>query len=117
MADQKNIYKILNSDDWAMAQVNGVSRTALDEGDGYVHLSTRAQVGETLQLHYAGAEEVRLLEYDLSVLEGMGNLRWEPSRGGDLFPHLYGSLQIDGAARTWTLLLSEDGIPQLPKDL
>lgn len=113
----KNVYKILSQSDWALAKAEGESHTALDEGDGYVHLSTRAQVGQTLGLHYKGAAHVRLLEYDLSVLETMGEMRWEPSRGGQLFPHLYGNLAIAKANRIWVLSLDPDSVPALPEDL
>ncbi|MEO1476269.1 MAG: DUF952 domain-containing protein [Pseudomonadota bacterium] len=112
MAENTLVYKILSAEDWARAEAEGVSRTALDEGDGYVHLSTREQVGETLALHYAGAIDVRLLEFSLSKL---GDVRWEPSRGGQLFPHLYGALNISDAEWVAKLDLGEDGVPQLPE--
>ena len=109
------VYKILSAEDWATAQQLGYTKTALDEGDGYVHLSTRAQVGETLALHYPGQANVRLLEY---VIEEMGGpVRWEESRGGDKFPHLYSTLRLDAATRDWELTLGEDGVPQLPDDI
>jgi len=112
-----HVYKILSPADWVIAQEKGVSATALDEGDGYVHLSTRAQVGQTLALHYKGVERVQLLAYKVSDLEAMGELRWEPSRGGDLFPHLYGDLQIAKAEQVWVLSLDSSGVPILPEGL
>lgn len=111
------VYKILSEADWGAAETGGVSKTALDENDGYVHLSTRAQVAQTLELHYKGADQVRLLEFKLEKLAGMGHVRWEPSRGGALFPHLYGKLQINAAERLWVLNLDSEEIPQLPGDL
>lgn len=111
------VYKILSAPDWAVAEAEGAPRTALDEGDGYVHLSTRAQVGETLALHYKGAADVRLLEYDTRDLGTQGELKWEASRGGDMFPHLYGKLPIAAAKRIWTLLTGAEGVPQLPEGL
>lgn len=115
MLQRTRVYKILSANDWATATQLGYTQTALDEGDGYVHLSTRDQVSETLQLHYAGEEQVRLLEY---VVEEMsGPVRWEESRGGQLFPHLYSTLRIDAAKRVWTLSLSPDGSPALPPDI
>ena len=51
MLQRTRVYKILNAADWQVAEERGVTRTALDEGDGYVHLSTRTQVAETLALH------------------------------------------------------------------
>ena len=109
------VYKILSAADWAMAQSLGYTKTALDEGDGYVHLSTLTQVGETLALHYKGQSGVQLLEY---VVEHFGGIvRWEESRGGQLFPHLYSTLRIDAAKRRWPLETGPDGNPQLPGDL
>ena len=115
MLQQTRVYKILSAPDWAQAEQLGYTQTALDEGDGYVHLSTRAQVAETLSLHYPGQTDVRLLEY---IAEEMsGPIRWEERRGGQLFPHLYATLQIEAAKRTWTLSLSDDGVPALPADI
>ena len=115
MLQRTFVYKILSAADWQTAETLGYTQTALDEGDGYVHLSTRAQVAETLRLHYPNQYNVRLLEY---VVEEMGSpVRWEESRGGQLFPHLYATLQIEAAKRTWTLSLSADGVPALPADI
>ena len=112
-----HVYKILAADDWDAAKQIGHPETKLDVGDGYVHLSTRAQVGETLALHYKHASGVRLLEYSLDDLEHSGGLKWEASRGGDLFPHLYGTLPLATALRVWVLDTNKDGIPILPGDL
>lgn len=108
------VYKILSNSDWQTAVGEGTTRTALDERDGYVHLSTHAQVGDTLALHYHGAENVRLLEYNLADLS---DVRWEPSRGGQMFPHLYGQLHINKAKRIWVLKLNASGAPKLPEDI
>ena len=115
MLQRTLVYKILNASDWQTTISLGFTQTALDEGDGYVHLSTRAQVAETLRLHYADQPDVRLFEY---VVEEMsGPVRWEESRGGQLFPHLYARLRIDAAKRTWILQQGPDGIPMLPDDI
>lgn len=115
MLQRTRVYKILSAQDWTAAEALGFTKTALDEGDGYVHLSTRQQVHETLRLHYPGQEGVRLLEY---VVEEMGQpVRWEESRGGQLFPHLYSTLRLSDAKRSWTLSLDADGIPELPADI
>lgn len=115
MLHRTRVYKILSADDWQVAQSLGYTKTALDEGDGYVHLSTRAQVAETLALHYHQQPDVRLLEY---VIEELGvPVRWEESRGGQLFPHLYSTLRLDAANRTWTLGLAADGTPALPDNI
>jgi len=115
MLQRTLVYKILNATDWQSANSLGFTHTPLDEGDGYVHLSTRSQVAETLGLHYAHQSDVRLLE---DVAEEMGGLvRWEESRGGQRFPHLYARLRIDTAKRTWILKQDPDGIPLLPDDI
>jgi uncharacterized protein (DUF952 family) len=115
MLHRTRVYKILSEPDWRLAEQLGHTQTALDEGDGYVHLSTRDQVQETLRLHYPGQKHVRLLEF---IVEEMGQpVRWEESRGGDLFPHLYATLYLRGAKRVWTLQLQEDGVPALPADI
>ncbi len=115
MLQRTRVYKILSQPDWEHAAQLGYTQTALDEGDGYVHLSTREQVQETLSLHYPGQENVRLLEY---VVEEMGlPIRWEESRGGQLFPHLYATLRVDAATRVWTLGLDHEGVPTLPADI
>lgn len=117
MAKDLLIYKILSAADWLVAEDLGISRTVLDEHDGYVHLSTREQVGETLALHYRNMEHTRLMEFNSETLAEMGEVRWEESRGGDLFPHLYGSLKVAEARRHWTLDLNKDGLPCLPEDI
>lgn len=115
MLQRTRVYKILSAADWSVADELGYTKTALDEGDGYVHLSTRDQVAETLALHYPHSENVRLLEY---IVEEMSSpIRWEESRGGQLFPHLYSTLRLDAAKRRWTLGLDAEGIPILPADI
>lgn len=111
------VYKILDAENWAAAEKVGYPSTPLDVGDGYVHLSTRGQVGQTLALYYKKAQSVRLLEYALADLSEADELKWEPSRGGELFPHLYGQLPIAGAVRVWELATGADGVPALPEDL
>lgn len=115
MLQRTRVYKILSAPDWSTAEALGYTKTALDEGDGYVHLSTREQVAETLRLHYPGQVDVRLLEYIIEEMSGA--VRWEESRGGALFPHLYSTLRLDAAKRVWTLALNAAGIPSLPPDI
>lgn len=109
------VYKILSADDDARARTLGHSDTDLDARDGYVHLSTMEQVGETLRLHYAGQHGVSLYEFSAERLGG--DVKWEASRGGDLFPHLYGTLRLSAANRSWTLENDDHGNPVLPEEL
>jgi uncharacterized protein (DUF952 family) len=92
---------------------SGATATALDEADGYVHLSTRDTAAETARLHYAGQADVQLLEFAIADLPP---LKWEPSRGGTLFPHLYARLEVKYACRQWTLQQDASGAPVLPED-
>jgi uncharacterized protein (DUF952 family) len=94
----RTVYKILAAADWAEAQARGrYDGSAVDRRDGYIHLSTAAQVAETARRHFAGRDDLLLLAVDADALGDA--LRWEPSRGGDLFPHLYGSLPASAVRR------------------
>ena len=108
------VYKVLTEDEWQAAQSAGHAASALDKADGYVHLSTRAQLAETARRHFSGKGRIRLLRFDDQVLSP---LRWEPSRGGDLFPHLYADLDISRADGSWWLEPGPDGAPALPEGI
>ncbi|TNC71512.1 DUF952 domain-containing protein [Rubellimicrobium roseum] len=100
------IYKILRTPEWEALQAAGHSLGApVDLQDGYVHLSTAAQVEETVAKHFAGEEGLVLLAVDETRL--VPELRWEPSRGGQLFPHLYRELRM--ADVIWSAPLPLDG--------
>lgn len=86
------IYKIFRADEWAALQAHGVTDGApIDVQDGYVHFSTASQARETAAKHFAQEEGLILLALEA---DGMEALKWEPSRGGDLFPHLYRPLRL-----------------------
>ena len=96
------IYKICDSTLWCEAERAGVFAGApVDHADGFIHFSTAAQVAETAARHFAGKEDLLLLAVDAAVLGPA--LRYEPSRGGQLFPHLYGTLPL--TAVRWVRLL------------
>ena len=88
------IYKVLSRAQWADAQRDGAFRgAAIDLSDGFIHFSSAGQLQETVRRHFAARDDLVLLGVDV---EGLGDaLRWEPSRGGALFPHLYADLQLD----------------------
>lgn len=88
------IYKIFRGPEWAELRDTGTTRGApIDLGDGYIHFSTGAQVVETCQRYFAGIDDLVLVVLDS---EDFGHyLKWEPSRGGDLFPHLYRALRLN----------------------
>jgi len=107
------VYKLLTEADWAAAEAAGATSVPLDLADGYVHLSTRTQVHETARRYYSGLPRTRLLRFQPGSL---GDIRWEKSRGGDLFPHLYGPLEVARADAAWWLVPGTDGTPVFPGD-
>lgn len=87
------IFKILRADEWADLRAQGQTQGApIDITDGYVHFSTAAQAAETAAKHFAGVDGLMLLALESEALGAA--LRWEKSRGGDLFPHLYAPLDL-----------------------
>ena len=88
------IYKIIPRSLWRAAERRGFFEgAAIDLADGYIHFSTAAQLRETAAKHFAGQTDLVVLTVDSELCES--DLRWEPSRGGDLFPHLYAPLAVD----------------------
>src|SRR4051794_8703747 len=102
------IYKICPQSLWAVAQMAGSFRgAAVDQHDGFIHFSTAAQVAETAARHFAGADNLVLIAVDATALGEA--LRWEPSRGGALFPHFYGVLPLAAVRWVKPLPLGADG--------
>lgn len=105
----ESIYKILGAAEWDSARRAGVfAGSAVDRVDGYIHFSTARQVRETAAKHFAGQTDLVLLSVDPQRCPATA-LRWEPSRGGALFPHLYGSLDLACVIAVDDLPLSKDG--------
>jgi uncharacterized protein (DUF952 family) len=95
---QALVFKIMSRRDWWQSQAQGgFAGAPVDVADGYIHLSSRPQLAGTLARHFAGRAGLVVVAYDPAALGP--NLRWEPSRGGDLFPHLYGGPLPQSAAR------------------
>lgn len=110
------VYKILAGSEWEALQRDGESAGApVDLADGFVHLSTGAQVAETAARHFAGQEGLWLLALEADRLGEA--LAWEPSRGGDLFPHLYAALRLEDVVRAEPLPLGPDGRHRFPDGL
>ena len=106
------IYKILRTPEWDALQADGATTGApVDVADGFVHFSTAAQVAETAAKHFADEGGLWLLAVDPAALGN--NLRWEASRGGADFPHLYAPLRLDQVA--WAKPLPVvDGVHRFP---
>jgi len=107
------IYKIVPVALWRAAERAGVFHGApVDRRDGYIHLSTAAQVRETASRHFSGQVDLLLVAYDGADLGTA--LKWEPSRGGALFPHFYGTLDPRAARWIKPLPLGRDGTHVFP---
>jgi uncharacterized protein (DUF952 family) len=84
------LYKICSAAEWAEATASGAfTGSAADHRDGFIHLSAANQLRDTAARHFAGRDGLVLVAYDEAAL---ANLKWQPSRGGDLFPHVFGVL-------------------------
>jgi uncharacterized protein (DUF952 family) len=103
------IYKIVTRAQWTAAEAVGVFDGApVDLADGYIHFSTATQVAETLAKHFAGQRDLLLVA--VSADRWGDALRWEVSRGGQLFPHLYAPLPVAAAVRVTEIPLGPDGV-------
>jgi uncharacterized protein (DUF952 family) len=100
-------FKITSTAEWTAAMVKGMFLgSALDLKDGYIHLSTADQVRETARLHFAGQSDLVLVAVPEAAIAD--NLKWEASRAGKLFPHVYATL--DPALCSWVKPLPWNGL-------
>lgn len=110
------IYKILSRTEWEVAALAGVyTGSAVDRSDGFIHFSTAGQTRETAAKHFAGQFDLVLVSFDDKAFGD--KLVYEPSRGGDLFPHLFDSLQTSLAFAVTPLPLGLDGRHVFPEDI
>lgn len=116
MSEKQPIFKVTPRADWTTAQEAGTwNGAAVDLRDGFIHFSTAAQLPETLRRHFAGQGDLVLIAFDAADFGEA--LKWEPSRGGDMFPHLYGALDPTLAKQCWDLSLDANGIPMIPEGI
>jgi uncharacterized protein (DUF952 family) len=110
------IYKIVSADLWQAAEKAGTFAGAgIDLADGYIHLSTGVQAKRTAELYFHGQPNLLLVAVDG---ESLGEpLKYEPSRGGDLFPHLYGTLPLTSVLWVKPLPLDADGNHIFPETM
>ena len=102
------VYKIVAEREWREAESAGVfAGAAVDRADGFIHFSTAEQAPETAAKWFAGRTDLTLAAVDAAALGA--DLRWEPSRGGALFPHLYGPLPMSAVLWSRPLTLGADG--------
>jgi uncharacterized protein (DUF952 family) len=108
------IYKICPASAWREAERQGVYRGSADDSrDGFIHFSTASQVPETLRKHYFGQRALFLVEVDDEALGP--ELRWERSRNEELFPHLYGELDLGAVLSVTNLNMRSDGGHDTPE--
>jgi len=106
-------FKLLRPEEWAQWRESGVfTGSPVDLADGYIHLSARPQVRETAAKYFSDADPAILVMVDLPALGDL--VKWEPSRGGALFPHVYGTIPLDAASGNSKLRLGPDGLHVFP---
>ena len=106
------VFKVISSSAWAEALIVGAfAGSADDVRDGYIHLSSAKQFNSTLSKYFKGQSDLLLIAFDVRSLGPM--LVWEPSRGGDLFPHFYGHLPVAKALWQRPLFLNDSAVPQV----
>lgn len=114
--DDISIYKICPAALWREAERAGVFVGApVDLADGFIHFSTATQVRETARRHFAGQQDLLLVAIEPAALGE--TLRFEPSRGGALFPHLYGTLPLSAVRSVDPLPLGPDGAHVFPEEI
>ncbi len=102
------VFKLVDRASWQAAEAAGVfAGSAADQRDGFIHLSTALQLAETAATHFAGQRDLLVVAIDATALGDA--LRWEPSRGGALFPHLYGPLPLTAVRRVAEVGLDDAG--------
>jgi uncharacterized protein (DUF952 family) len=112
--DVRRIYKICPASAWREAERQGVYRGSADDTrDGFIHFSLPTQVAETARKHFFGQSGLFLIEVDADALGDA--LRWEPSRNDELFPHLYGELDLGAVTGVHSLRARSDGTHDLPE--
>lgn len=113
MSHPTTAYKVLTADQMAVLEHEGSFAGApVDLADGYIHLSTAAQLTETVDKHFAGQSDLHIAAVDL---EAMGEaVKWEESRGGQLFPHLYADLPLTAVIAYGPMKRDDDGTVRLP---
>ena len=109
------IYKVVRTAEWNSAREAGVFKGSTDdERDGFIHWSRAVQLRTTLERHFAGEDGLLLVSLHV---DGFGpELKWEPSRGGENFPHLYGTLKLTSVHSVTPIHRDKDGRSILPSD-
>jgi uncharacterized protein (DUF952 family) len=102
-------YKVLTADEWAALKAGTFQGAPIDNADGFIHLSTASQLTETVDRHFSGRKDLAIAAIDLAELGDA--VRWEPSRNGQLFPHVYGHLKPQSVIARIKVRCDEASIP------
>lgn len=105
-------YKVLTADQMRDLEADRFAGAPIDLSDGYIHLSTQDQLTETVDRHFAGQSDLWVAAIDLTALGD--TIRWEESRGGALFPHVYGAMPLETVIAYSPLDRNDDGTVKLP---
>lgn len=105
-------YKVLTADQMRALEADAFEGAPIDLADGYIHLSTRDQLTETVDRHFVGQSDLWVAAIDLAALGE--TVKWEESRGGALFPHIYGSMPLEVVIAYGALERNDDGTVKLP---
>src|ERR1700733_15395223 len=105
-------YKVLTADEWAALDAGAFQGPPIDRADGFIPLSTASQLTETVDRHFSGQKGLVIAAIDLATLGDA--VRWEPSRQGQLFPHIYASLMRKAVIASCPLERYANGTVRLP---
>ena len=109
------IYKVCTKEEWDHAIINKFYiGSEIDIKDGFIHLSTKKQLNETVVKHFRGKKNLIIISFISNKIQD--NLKWEESRNGDLFPHYYGNLETKLAENIFELHLNADNVHKFPKN-
>ena len=115
-SDDSHIYKVTTAALWARAEAEGVlPKSPIDVTDGFMHLSTATQLRETIRLYFAGQSDLVLCTVPVAAVAPA--LKWEPSRGGALFPHLFAELPRAAISAHYAFDVAADGSCDLPGEI
>lgn len=115
-SDKTTIYKVTTLELWERGQADGIlPPSPIDVTDGYMHLSTAEQLRETLRLHFAGKGDLVLAAVTVDAVSDA--LKWEPSRGGALFPHLFAPLPMEAISAHHVISVDVNGVSDVPAEI
>ena len=110
------VYKICSKNEWNKATLEKFyTGSEVDNRDGFIHLSTKEQLKETVEKHFKGQENLLLVCFRIIKIED--KIKWEITRNEELFPHYYGNLETNKAEKIYDLKLNANGVLKLPKNL